>query len=114
MVYCVSSVQAIINLNLDFVFTDGHAIDGLTAQYGPADINRIEQLIDWEAVNARYWKSETDLDLKRKKEAEFLVLGDIDISAVLGFITYNQTAKNKLIEHGVPENQVVVRQNYYF
>lgn len=114
IVYCVSSVQAILNLNLDFIFTDGHAIDGFSTQYDPVDINSLDHLIDRDAVKSKYWKSETDLDLKRKKEAEFLVLGDIDVSAVLGFITYNEKAKKKLIEYGVPEKQIVVNQNYYF
>jgi hypothetical protein len=43
-----------------------------------------------------------------------MVMGDIDYSAVLGFITYNEMARNKLIEYGVPEKQTVVRRNYYF
>jgi hypothetical protein len=114
IVYCVTSVQKILDLNLSFVFTDGHAIDGFTTQYLPEDIYNLDKIIDWNAVNAKYWRNENDLDLKRKKEAEFMVMGDIDYSAVLGFITYNEMARNKLIEYGVPEKQTVVRRNYYF
>ncbi len=30
IVYCVSSVQKILELNLDFIFTDGHAVDSFS------------------------------------------------------------------------------------
>ena len=114
IVYCCTSVQKILDLILGFVFTDGHAIDRFSTQYQPEDINNLDKIIDWNAVNAKYWRNENDLDLKRKKEAEFLVLGDINYSAVLGFITYNEEAQKKLIECGVPEEQSVVKRNYYF
>ena len=38
IVYCVSSAQKIIDLQLDFVFTDGHAVDGFSSQYTITDI----------------------------------------------------------------------------
>lgn len=84
IVYCVSSVQNIMDQNLDFVFTDGHAVDSFSTQYAQADIDNIDDLLDKDAINAKYWKDENDLDLKRRKEAEFLVLGDIVKSAILG------------------------------
>ncbi|MBK8554454.1 MAG: DUF4433 domain-containing protein [Lewinellaceae bacterium] len=31
IVYCVSTVQKMIDHNLPFIFTDGHAVDGFTA-----------------------------------------------------------------------------------
>lgn len=87
IVYCVSSIQKIIDLNLDFVFTDGHAVDSFSSQYTKEDIQNIDRLIDKNAINAKYWKDENDLDLKRRKEAEFLVLGDIATDGVLGYVT---------------------------
>lgn len=114
IVYCVSSVQKIIDLKLDFVFTDGHAVDSFSTQYTSKDINNIDSIIDKNAINAKYWKDESDLDLKRRKEAEFLVLGDINVSGILGYITYNQAAKQRIVDFGVDEAKVFVRQNYYF
>ena len=84
IVYCVSSVQKIIDLQLDFVFTDGHAVDGFSSQYTVPDIQNIDTILDKNAINAKYWKDENDLDKKRRKEAEFLVLGDISLHAILG------------------------------
>ncbi|GAB4331104.1 MAG: toxin-antitoxin system toxin DarT [Flammeovirgaceae bacterium] len=114
IIYCVSSVQRIIDLGLDFVFTDGHAVNGLSSQYAITDIQNIDTIIDWNAINAKYWNDENDLDLKRRKEAEFLVLGDIPIEGVLGYITYNERAKQRIIDFGANANKVVVRPEYYF
>lgn len=114
IVYCVSSVQKITDLNLDFVFTDGHAVDAFSSQYTVADIQNIDTILDKDAINARYWKDENDLDMKRRKEAEFLVLGDIASEAVLGFITYNENAKNTLVSFGVDVAKVIVNPSKYY
>lgn len=82
IVYCVTSVKKIIDLNLDFVFTDGHAVDSYSGQFSKNDIQNIDTILDTDAINARYWNDENDLDKKRRKEAEFLVLGDIDSNAI--------------------------------
>ncbi len=114
IVYLISSVQKIIELNLDFIFTDGHALDSFSTQYSQADIENIDNILDKKAIKARYWKDENDLDLKRRKEAEFLVLGDIAPSANLGYIVYNQAAKEKILNFGVGETKIYIKPNYYF
>ena len=114
IVYCVSSVQKMIDLELDFIFTDGHAVDGFSAQYTIADIQNIDNIIDKSAINAKYWKDEKDLDLKRRKEAEFLVLGDIAPDGILSYFTYNENAKKRIIDFGADASKVVVKPEYYF
>lgn len=114
IIYCVSSVQKIIDLNLDFVFTDGHAVDSFSSQYTKADIGNIDNIIDKNAIKAKYWKDEDDLDRKRRKEAEFLVLGDIEPSAILGYIVYNKTANDRMLEFGVKPTNVHIKSDYYF
>lgn len=114
IVYCISSVQKIIDQQLDFVFTDGHAVDGFSSQYTLADIQNINTILDKNAINAKYWKDENDLDLKRRKEAEFLVLNDIPNESILGYITFNEDAKNKVISFGAEEVKVHIRSTYYF
>jgi hypothetical protein len=59
-----------------------------------------------------YWHD--DLDLKRRKEAEFLVADDIPLTALLGYVVYNDTTKTELINWGIPAETIVVRPNYYF
>jgi len=114
IVYCISSVQQIIDLKLDFVFTDGHAVDCFTTQYTPIDIPNIDKIIDQNAVMAKYWRDDNDLDLKRRKEAEFLVLGDIATEGVLGFLVYNQNAQNRMIDFGVETSKVQIKSSFYF
>lgn len=114
IVYCVSSVQKILDAEMDFIFTDGHAIDLFTNQFTPADVPDLETLIDFAAVKARDWNSGTDLDLKRRKQAEFLLSGDLPFKFISGFIVYNENAKNRLLQIGVPENQIHINNNAYF
>jgi hypothetical protein len=114
IVYCVSSVQKIIDLNLEFVFTDGHAVDGFSSQYTANAIEDIETILDMDAIKAKYWKDENDLDRKRRKEAEFLVLGDIAKEALLGFVTFNENAKNTIASFGADHAKVHVGPTYYF
>ena len=113
IIYCISSVQKIIDLNLDFIFTDGHAVNALSNFYSKEDIQRIDAFVDGAAIKAQWWNIE-DLDLKRRKEAEFLVLDDIPIEAILGFAVFNETIKKQLNNLGVSLEKIVVRPNYYF
>lgn len=110
----MSSVQKIIDLNLEFVFTDGHAVDGFSSQYTANAIEDIETILDMNAIKAKYWKDENDLDRKRRKEAEFLVLGDIAKEALLGFVTFNDNAKNTIASFGADHAKVHVGPTYYF
>ncbi len=112
IVYCVSTVQKIIDLKLDFVFTDGHAVDGFSSQYTGEDILKIDNILDKNAINAKYWRDENDLDLKRRKEAEFLVLGDVAREAILGYLTYNEKAKDIIISIGGAN--VHIKSEFYF
>ena len=63
IVYCVTSVQQIMEENLEYTFTDGHAVDSFSTQYGIEDIEKIDVLLDMKAIKARYWNDENDLDL---------------------------------------------------
>lgn len=114
IVYCVTSVKKIIELQLDFVFTNGHAVNGFTSQYSLSDIPKIDKIIDWKAVKEKFWTNDTDLDLKRRKEAEFLVLGDIDPSGILGFVVYNKNAQTRMVDFGVNELNVPIKPHFYF
>lgn len=114
IVYCISSVQRIMENNLDFIFTDGHAVNIFSTQYEAPDIERIESILDWKAIRAKYWKVENDLDIKRRKEAEFLVLGDIPFSALRGFLVCNESARLRLLTFGVEEASVHIKPDAYF
>jgi len=114
IIYCITSVEQILNNGLRFVFSDGHALSELTEFFNEAHVDNINDLIDKIAINAQYWRDENDLDLKRRKEAEFLIEEDVPIIAILGFAVYNETAKQKLIDCGIGENRIAVKPAYYF
>ncbi len=114
IVYCVTSVGKILENQYDFLFTNGHALDAFSSQFGQEAIGQVEDIIDFEAVKAKYWKDESDFDLKRRKEAEFLVLGDMHPNVILGFIVYDQVAKNELIRFGVSGRKIRIDLKSYF
>jgi predicted nucleic-acid-binding Zn-ribbon protein len=114
IVYLVSSVQKILDHQLTFYFSNGHATDGLTEFYDSSMVSEIENLVDFQATKVKYWINENDLDLKRRKEAEFVVKEDLPVSCILGYICYSPDAKEKLLELGINDEQIWVNSNYYF
>lgn len=114
IIYCVSSVQKVLDAKLDFMYTDGHATDGFTRYYYPKDVNNIINQIDFKATNAKFWKDENDLDLKRRKEAEFLLKQDLEYTNILGFVTFDTDSRSKLLGFGIDKNKVVEKPNFYF
>jgi len=114
IIYIVCSVSKILELGHQFVFTDGHAVDSFSSQYSNADIHDIDNILDKKALAAKYWKTETDLDLKRRKEAEFLVLGDIAPTGILGYCVFNAEALSRMLTFGIEESKIIIRPDYYF
>jgi hypothetical protein len=114
IVYCVSNVRLIIETGNEILFTNGHAIDSLTDYFDRNNLMAIDEIVKSEDVYSKFWKSTEDTDLKRKKEAEFLVLGDLPLNVISGFIVYSENTKNVLMEYGIHERQVFVSEKYYF
>lgn len=114
IVYCVTSVQTIIDQGLSFIFTNGHAVDGLTEFFDQKDIGNLDHIIDQKAIMAKYWKDDQDLDLKRRKEAEFLVEPDLPPNTINGWVVYDNHAKSKLNTFGIDEHLIVVKPEFYF
>ena len=115
VVYCIASVMSLKATGLDFVFTNGHAVDGLSEFYYPKDLKNIDSIIDKKAITSKYWKDENDLDLKRRKEAEFLVEGDVPIEAIESFAVYNTAIRDSILKMKNYNNQaIIVEPNYYF
>lgn len=72
VVHLVSSVEAVRDVGLSWVFTDGHPeIFPLTDFYN--DLKDLDK-IDWKVMASRYWHdTNDDPDRKRRRQAEFLV-----------------------------------------
>lgn len=114
IVYCVIRLCDLIQDNIDCIFTDGHALDALSNCYDADRLSEIDTIINYDDVYARQWASETDLDLKRRKEAELLIKNDLPAKYIRGFVVYNNEAKEKLNSFGIADHLIVINPNYYF
>ena len=114
IVYCVIRVDDIINSNVDCIFTDGHALSSLTQYYTKESLSSLDSIVNYSDVYSTYWNSETDIDLKRRKEAELLINGDLPAQYIRGFVVYNEKAKDKLVSIGIASEMIAVMPGYYF
>ncbi len=114
IVYMVCPVSRIIKKYENYYFSDGHATDNLTSFYNKTRINDLSKIIEWNAVKASYWGGQDNLNVKRKKQAEFLVSDDVEPNLIFGFGCYNDVAKNKLIGFGIKEEKIKVIPNAYY
>jgi ssDNA thymidine ADP-ribosyltransferase, DarT len=114
IVYLACSLWHIIQSDKDYYFSDGHGTDGLTTFYDKEKIADLPAIIDWDAVKAPFWGGQENLNIKRKKQAEFLVSDDIPPGHIIGLICYNLEAKAKLVAWGVDEEKIKIHPNAYF
>ncbi|WP_025125096.1 type II toxin-antitoxin system toxin DNA ADP-ribosyl transferase DarT [Myroides odoratimimus] len=114
IVYCVTSIQKILDCQKAFLFTDGQANSALTSYYENDRIGEVNELVDFNAVASKYWFDEEDVDKKRRKEAELLLDGDLTKEFIIGYVCYNEEARTKLINSGVEEIKIVIKRGYYF
>ncbi|HEY5405646.1 MAG TPA: DUF4433 domain-containing protein [Ginsengibacter sp.] len=114
IVYLACSLSRILKLSNDCYYSDGHATDNLTTFYDKSKINDLPTVVDWDAVKASYWGGQENLNIKRKKQAEFLASNDLPPNCIIGFVCYNESAKKKLQTMGVEEEKIRVIPNAYY
>lgn len=114
IIYLGCAVREIISSKHNFYFTDGHATDNLTVFYDKSKIDDLVNIIDWDAVKSSYWGGSENLNVKRKKQAEFLVSGDLSPKFITAFGCYNDDAKNKLISFGIANHMIKIIPKAYY
>lgn len=114
IVYCVLRIDDIREEKLTCIFTDGHALDKNTNIYTQDRLDEINELVDAEALNLRYWNEEETGEAKRRKEAELLIAEDIAPRMIKGFVVYDEQAKNKMLSFGIEDAMIAVRPSFYF
>ena len=114
IVYLVCSLELIIKEGHDFYFTDGHATDGFTSFYDKTRLEDLKDIIDWESVKAQFWSGQENLNVKRKKQAECLVQGDISPETLIGFGCFNQNTADKLTAMSIAADKIKIIPNAYF
>ncbi|HZT43803.1 MAG TPA: DUF4433 domain-containing protein [Chthonomonadaceae bacterium] len=115
IVHLTSSVEAVIQQTMPFVFTDGHAVMDFSEFFN--DISDLSK-VDWKIMKEIYWRdTNEDGDRTRRRQAEFLVHRFFPWSLVteIGVMTdrANRQVMDKLqgADH-LP--QVVVRRDWYY
>jgi len=114
IVYLVCGVKSIIDSGTIYYFSDGHGTDNLTTFYDKRSIINVRNIIDWTALRAGYWSGVENLNLKRKKQAEFLVRNDIPPELIINFGCYNQNAKNQLLNYGISDERIIIVPQAYY
>lgn len=114
IVYIACPVNDIINSNFTYYFSDGHATDNFTTFYDKSKIKELPSLINWKAIKTSYWGGHENLDLKRQKQAEFLISEDIPFHHIFGIGCYNQSAKDTLIKMGIDESKIKIITSAYY
>lgn len=114
IIYMACSLNKIIKSQKYFYFSDGHATDNLTTFFDKNKIADLPNIVDWNSVKASYWGGQDNLNIKRKKQAEFLVSDDIPTNLIFGFGCYDEVAKNKLIDFGIKEKDIKLIPNAYY
>ena len=87
IIYFVCQMSNIIEGQMPFIFTDGHARNHLSGHYSTVqDLNKV----DWAMVKQKYWSnSEEDPDRQRRKQAEFLVHGQVPVDCIRAILVYD-------------------------
>jgi len=117
IVYLISSAQKIEASGAGFVFTDGHGLANFTQWF---DSLTYLGAIDWPLLAGKYWNdTPQDNDRQRRKQAEFLVLSQLNWELVQKIVVYSDRMKIKVeaILSSFPQRQqlpVVVDNGLYY
>lgn len=114
IVYCVVRIEDLVHDGIDGIFTDGHALSSLSSFFDIQKLSQVNDYVSWDDVYSTQWNVESDIDLKRRKEAELLINGDLPAQYIRGFVVYSVRAKARLEEMGVKAAMIAVRPKYYF
>ena len=115
LIYLKTTVQAVTEAGLRFVFSDGHGIAAFTQWFDT--LERLDQ-VDWNMVYQRYWRDEVnDMDRQRRKQAEFLIYQSCPWALIQEIGVVNTTMKThveKTLEEFNGSPLVNVRPAWYY
>jgi len=114
IVYVACKLSDIVSSRIDFYFSDGHATDNFSMFYESSKISDLPEIVDWQSVKSFYWGGEDNLEVKRKKQAEFLLANDIPANLLAGFVCYNEVAKQRLTEMSIGAEKIKIHSQAYF
>lgn len=94
IVFLVSNVNKVQELNLEFVFTDRHAKNNLATFY--RDTAHFNQ-VNWAIVNSRNWAND-EVNIARRdiKQAEFMIRNHVPINCVTSIVVKSADRKAQI------------------
>ncbi len=115
IIYLVTSFDEIKRRNTKYVFTDGHGYHHLSQFFNVEnDLNNV----DWKVAKSNFWfDNEDDPDRKRRKQAEFLVHKELDLSAIKQIAAFNKKAVDKVTELLQKNNiniKISIKSEWYY
>jgi hypothetical protein len=96
ILHLVSKAEVVVEKNLPFAFTNGHAEMAVTEFY-----ESLEDLdkIDWNLMKSDRWNDiESDMNRKWRRQAEFLVYNHFPIDLIAGIGVLSDRIKNEVEE----------------
>lgn len=115
ILHLVSKVESVVQNNLPFTFTNGHAEMALTEFYESLDdLNKI----DWDLMKSTRWNdTESDANRKWRRQAEFLVHNNFPVTLIAGIGVMSEKVKievEKILKAKDVEISVKVLPNWYY
>jgi hypothetical protein len=115
IVHLVSSAEAVNQAQLDFLFTDGHAVMAVTEFF--EDLSQLAN-VDLPLMQARLWRdTESDPDRKRRRQAEFLVHRRFPLTLVERIVVRTKATRlavEKVLRGAIHKPTVEMRSNWYY
>jgi hypothetical protein len=116
LIYFVSTVEAVVQAGLRYLFSDGNCASAVTQVSG--DLALLESMVDWAVMRARIWSNTAeDPDRMRRRMAEFLVHERVPLRCMAGIAVRTEQMRERvdktLTAHGVTL-PVRVRPNWYY
>ncbi|WP_204104258.1 MULTISPECIES: DUF4433 domain-containing protein [Spirulina sp. CCY15215] len=116
ILYFVTDIDEILDEEIPFTFTDGHAIMGYSEFYDNWEC--LEWAIDWEIMEARYWSdTDEDGDRKRRRQAEFLVYECCPWTCIKEIGVINSTMQTKvreILQTVAHQPSVTIQSSWYY
>ena len=115
ILHLVSKVELVVENNLPFTFTNGHAEMAVTEFYESLD--NLDK-IDWDLMKSNRWNdTENDMNRKWRRQAEFLVHNHFPVSLIAGIGVLSDRIKNEveeILKKANIEISVKVFPNWYY
>ncbi len=114
IIYLVSTVERIFEMQLPFLFTDRHAYLAHKTVF-----NKYDELgkLSWDVIKDDTWHKEYSALKKELKQAEFLIHQHLPVNGILGIVVQNEeiaTFVRNEISLANLSLQVVVKPEYYY